>query len=211
MIDPLLPSLLGFAFASLVIEIVPGPNQTYLATLVLSRGLRAGLAAVAGIALGLTIYGLAAALGVAALVQQSPALYEILRWAGVLYFLWLAWESWSLEPEVSPHTADGEARAVRLAFRRGLITNLLNPKAAIFYVAVLPTFIVPHTVSVFLQTVLLAAVFVTVATATHLFVVFAASRFERYIANPKWRRPVRRALALVLAGIAIWFALSTAR
>jgi len=211
MIEALLPSLLSFALASLVIELVPGPNQTYLAALTLTSGLRAGLSAVAGIALGLSIYGLAAALGVAALIDQSPFLYEVLRWTGALYFLWLAWESWNDEIEELPDPAENETRAMRLAFRRGLVTNLLNPKAAIFYVAVLPGFIVPGAASVFLQTVLLSAVFVTVATATHLAVVLLASRLQRFVADPAWRRPIRRVLAIALVGIAVWFLLSTAR
>lgn len=211
MIEALLPSLLSFAFASLVIELVPGPNQTYLAALTLTNGLRAGLAAVAGITLGLSVYGMAAALGVAALIDQSPFLYEILRWAGVLYFLWLAWESRNDEIEDLPDPAENETRAMRVAFRRGLVTNLLNPKAAIFYVAVLPGFIVPGAASVFLQTVLLSAVFVTVATITHLAVVLLASRLLRFVADPEWRRPIRRVLAIALVGIAVWFLLSTAR
>jgi threonine/homoserine/homoserine lactone efflux protein len=211
MLELLLPSLLSFALASLIIELVPGPNQTYLAALTLGYGVRAGLAAVAGIALGLAVYGMAAALGVAAIIQQSDALYEILRWTGVLYFLWLAWQSWQDEEEDLPDPAETERRAMCIAFRRGLITNLLNPKAAIFYVAVLPGFIVPGAASVFLQTALLSAVFVTVATITHLAVVLLAGRLQRFVADPAWRRPIRRWLAVALVAIAVWFLWSTAR
>ena len=211
MIEPLYPSLAAFALASFVIEMTPGPNMAYLAALSLTQGMRAGLAAVAGIALGLSVYGIAATLGIAVVVERSPLLYEILRWTGIAYFLWLAWESWARESETSPHLAEGGDAAVRSAFRRGLVINLLNPKAAIFYVAVLPGFLVAGAGSIIVQTALLSAVFVTVATATHLFVVLAANRLQRYLADPAWRRPVRRALALVLAAIAIWFAFSTAR
>jgi threonine/homoserine/homoserine lactone efflux protein len=210
-IELLYPSLAAFALASLIIEMTPGPNMAYLAALTLTQGMRAGLAAVAGIALGLSAYGIAAALGIAALVDRSPYLYEFLRWTGIAYFLWLAWESWARETETSPHAADGKGEAMRSAFRRGLVTNLLNPKAAIFYVAVLPGFIVAGAGSIVVQTALLSAVFVVVATGTHLFVVLAANRLQRYVADPAWRRPIRRALALVLAAIAIWFAFSTAR
>jgi threonine/homoserine/homoserine lactone efflux protein len=206
----LLPSLLSFALASLIIEAIPGPNQTYLAALTLQHGLRAGLAAVAGIALGLSVYGLAATLGVATLIEQSPLLYGILRWTGVLYFLWLAWESWSGE-EGNPANAAQEGETGRMAFRRGLITNLLNPKAAIFYIAVLPGFIVQGGGPVLWQTFLLSAVFVSIATFTHLVVVFAASRLQVYLVDPAWRKPVRRGLALLLAAVAVWFAFSTAR
>jgi threonine/homoserine/homoserine lactone efflux protein len=210
MIEALAPSLLAFALASLLIEITPGPNLTYLAALTLTQGTRAGLAAVGGIALGLSVYGLAATLGVAALISQSPVLYEILRWAGVAYFLWLAWQTWAWESETSPYQSGGRSQAGS-AFRRGLITNLLNPKAAVFYVAVMPTFIVPGVAPVLVQTLLLSAVFVTVATGTHLAAVLAAGRLQRFITDPAWRTPIRRTIAVVLAGIALWFAYSTAR
>lgn len=204
-------SVLSFAFTSLVIEITPGPNITYLAGLTLAYGQRAGLAAVAGIALGLSVYGLVAAFGLAALIEEFPIVYQLLRWAGILYFLWLAWQSWTGERETSPHTTDGEAATVRTAFQRGLVTNLLNPKAGIFYVAVLPGFVVPGAGSVPLQTLALSATFVLIATATHLFVVLAAGRLQRYVDDPTWRRRVRRGLALVLVAIAVWFTFSTAR
>ncbi|HRF08651.1 MAG TPA: LysE family translocator [Xanthobacteraceae bacterium] len=207
--DALLSSLWAFALASLIIELVPGPNQTYLAALTLNHGMRAGFAAVAGIALGLAIYGIAAALGVAAIIHESPFLYQLLRWAGALYFLWLAWESWHDEPG---DEAEGSRpdRALE-SFRRGLITNLLNPKAAIFYISVLPGFIVPDAISVFKQTALMSAIFVCVASATHVAVVLLAGQLYAYLDDPRFRVPFRRVIALVLVAVAIWFLITTAR
>src|SRR6478672_11659953 len=92
-------SLLAFALTCTIIEITPGPNMAWLAALSLSRGWRVGLAAVAGVALGLSAYGIAAALGVAAVIENSAFLYEILRWGGVAYLLWLAWDAWSTADE----------------------------------------------------------------------------------------------------------------
>ena len=207
--EALISSLWAFALASLIIEMIPGPNQTYLAALTLNHGMRAGFAAVLGIALGLSIYGLAAALGIAALINESPLLYQVLRWAGALYFLWLAWDSWHDEPDSKAEAARDER--MRESFQRGLITNLLNPKAAIFYVSVLPGFIVPGAASVFVQTALLSAIFVSVATFTHITVVLLAGRLHRFLSDARYRVPVRRGLALVLVGVAIWFLLATAR
>jgi len=207
--EALLSSLWAFAIASLIVELIPGPNQTYLAALTLNHGMRAGFAAVAGIAVGLGIYGAAAALGVAAIVHESEFLYQLLRWAGVLYFLWLAWDSWHDEPDGKTE-ASSDARAAE-SFRRGLITNLLNPKAAVFYISVLPGFIVPGAISVFSQTVLMSAVYVSIATATHIAVVLLAGRLYRFLDDPHYRVPVRRGIALVLVGVAIWFLLASAR
>lgn len=207
--EALLSSLWAFALASLIVELIPGPNQTYLAALTLNHGMRAGFAAVAGIALGLAIYGVAAALGVAAIINESAVLYHLLRWAGALYFLWLAWDSWHDEPDGKTE-AKHDARAAQ-SFRRGLITNLLNPKAAIFYIGVLPGFIVPGTIPVFAQTVLMSVLYVSIATATHVAVVLLAGRLYRFLDDPRYRLPVRRGLAVVLVGVAVWFLLATAR
>jgi len=203
--------LLAFALTSLIIEITPGPNMTYLAALSLSSGARAGFAAVAGIALGLLTYGIVAALGLAAVIDSSRLLYGLLRWTGVAYLLWLAWEAWSSERETAPDATDGPHGEPWLAFRRGLITNLLNPKAAVFYVAVQPEFVRPDGGSVMSQTLALSLIYVAVATAIHCGIVALAGTLQSKFATPDSRRTVRRLLALALVAIAIWFALTTGR
>jgi threonine/homoserine/homoserine lactone efflux protein len=185
--------------------------MAYLAALTVSSGIRAGAAAVAGVALGLAIYGFVAALGLAAIIEQSRVLYEVLRWGGVAYLLWLAWEGWSSERETRPDATAGLDGVLYASFRRGLVTNLLNPKAGIFYVAVVPTFVTPGTDHVTAQTMVLSGLFVAIATSIHLMVVLLASRLHDALADPARRRTVRRVLALVLAAIAVWFAVTTTR
>lgn len=204
-------SLLPFMLTSFVIEVTPGPNMAYLAALSLSQGARAGFAAVAGIALGLAIYGIAASLGLSAVIDSSSFLYEALRGAGVAYLLWLAWQAWAAERDVSPSESMVADVPPWTAFRRGLVTNLLNPKAAVFYVAVLPEFIRPGQGSVAGQTLMLSAIYVSIATAIHFAIVLLASRLQSVIATAEQRRTVRRVLAVLLAAIAVWFALSTSR
>ncbi len=204
-------TLLAFALTCAIIEITPGPNMAWLAALSLSRGWRTGLAAVAGIALGLSAYGIAAALGVAAIIENSTFLYEALRWGGVAYLLWLAWDAWSTADETPPADAAGDISERASAFRRGLITNLLNPKAAIFYVAMLPDFIDVGAGRIPVQTLTLSAIYVSIATLIHAAIVLSASRLRALIVRPEQVRRIRRVLALALAAIAIWFAFSTTR
>lgn len=203
--------LAAFVLTSFVIEMTPGPNMAYLAALSLSQGVRAGLAAVIGVALGLSVYGVAAALGLSAIIDNSPLLYEVLRWGGVAYLLWLAWEAWANELETSPENLNDLNDRPWIAFRRGLVTNLLNPKAAVFYVAILPDFVQIGKSSVATQTLMLSAIYVGVATTIHLVIVFLAGRLQSVIATADKRKTIRRVLALLLAAIAIWFAFSTAR
>jgi threonine/homoserine/homoserine lactone efflux protein len=200
--------LLAFALTALVIEITPGPNMTYLAALSLSSGPRTGLAAVAGIALGLSAYGIIATFGLAATINDSPLLFGILRWAGVLYLLWLAWETWTGASEAVSEASHERPWA---AFRRGLITNLLNPKAAVFYIAVLPEFIRSDAGSVARQTLALSLIYVAIATLIHATIVLLAGSLQSTIVSANNRSSIRRAFALTLVGIALWFALTSGR
>lgn len=123
--------LLPFVTACVIIESTPGPNMAYRAIVSLNDGRKAGYAVTAGVALGLLTIGIACALGVGALIANSEVMHQVLRFAGVGYLFWLAWEGWRAENEVNPTKNDGRIEQVKY-FRRGLITNLLNPKAAIF-------------------------------------------------------------------------------
>ncbi len=133
---------LAFLWISFIVELTPGPNMTYLAVLTLVEGRRAGFATVAGVAAGLLLVGILAAFGVAAFVSESPILYGLIRWLGVFYMLWLAYDIWrGVEPSEADESAPTSPAGTY--FGRGFLTNVLNPKAAIFYIAVLPQFVDP--------------------------------------------------------------------
>ena len=203
-------TLLTFALTCLIVEITPGPNMAWLAALSLSRGWQTGLAAVAGVALGLAVYGAAAALGVAAIIESSPVLYQALRWGGVAYLLWLAWDAWSTADEITESDITDGHHHRASAFRRGLVTNLLNPKAAVFYVAMLPEFVNVPAGNVFAQTLTLSAIYVAIATAIHAGIVLLASSVRGLVTRSGRMKTVRRVLAVALAGVAVWLAWATA-
>ncbi|HMO72569.1 MAG TPA: LysE family transporter, partial [Paracoccaceae bacterium] len=162
--------LAGFALASLLSELVPGPNMGYLALVAAAEGRRAGLAAVGGVALGLAGLGLAAAFGIAALVAASPAAYGLLRWGGVAWLCWLAFAAW--RGEETAEGAEAAGAPMWRHFRRGLVTNLLNPKAAVFFIAVQPAFLPPA--PEIDRVLVFSAVFVAVATLVHAGIVALA-------------------------------------
>lgn len=205
MIDPNL--LLGFAFTALIIELTPGPNMAWLALLSATEGRRAGLAATGGIALGLLMVAAISALGLAALIDRSPLVYELLRWAGSLFLLYLAWEGWRAAGESSP--AVTKSGATRHA-RRGFVINALNPKAAVFYVTVLPEFLSPSMPAA-PQAITLALVSVGIATLVHLTLVMMAGSIQAFIADESRNRLTRRILSLALVAVAIWLFISAAR
>lgn len=196
-------SVVSFLLTSLLIEITPGPNMTYLALVSASEGRRAGFATVAGITLGLSTVGLIAALGVAELIQASPFLYQLLRWGGVLFLFYLAWDGWRSASTLEDASSHGKY------FVRGLVTNLLNPKAGIFYIAVLPGFMDADRPTI-TQALALTAVYVGVATLVHLVIVVLAGTLEPVLNDPRREQTARRVLSGLLALVAIWFAWTTA-
>jgi threonine/homoserine/homoserine lactone efflux protein len=201
--------IISFVTTCFLIELTPGPNMAYLAILSLGEGRRAGFAATAGVALGLLIVGLAVSLGVSAVMTQSPAAYQSLRWFGALYLLWLAWDGWRSDNETSAGKVAG-AHSDALFFRRGLITNLLNPKAALFYIGILPDFVHPVAPAI-TQSVMLTVTYVTVATAVHSIIVMLSGSARAFLEDPARNRLARRVLSALLACVALWFLWSTGR
>jgi threonine/homoserine/homoserine lactone efflux protein len=201
-------TLAAFALTSLAIELTPGPNMAYLAVLSLERGRRAGLAAVAGVALGLLGLGLVAGLGFGVVIANTRWIYETIRWAGVAFLVYLAWDAFR-ESRAPLEKAEAGLR-LGTYFQRGLITNLLNPKAALFYIAVMPNFIDP-TRPQWTQALTLTLIYVAVATAVHAAIALAAAVFQPLLASSRFRRPMGIIAALLLAGIAVWVALATGR
>jgi threonine/homoserine/homoserine lactone efflux protein len=194
-----------FLVTTVLIELTPGPNMAWLALTSAREGKRSGFVAVAGIALGLAILAGTSAIGLAALATRSPTLFSLLRYAGVAYLLWLAWTTWSGKDETTPDSIS--KKALGAWFRHGLLLNLLNPKAAVFFITVLPNYIT-QSAPVAPQTALLSASYVAIATFVHLVIVALAAQAHGWISAGNRKRIVRRVFAVLLAGIAIWFLIS---
>lgn len=192
-----------FLVAAIVMEITPGPNMTWLALLSAREGRMAGLQAVAGIASGLALLAIIAATGISALISAWPALYEALRWAGVAFLLYLAWEAWVGEKD------DGKRPDRGKHFRRGLVVNLLNPKAAAVFVVMIPSFAGPDASVGALAGMTLA--YLAIATLAHALIVAFAGNFQKAMADPRREVIVRRVFAVALAAVAIWFAFTSGR
>lgn len=199
--------ILPFLVAVALVELTPGPNMGWLALIAAGRGRTAALAAVAGVTLGLAAWMLAAVAGVSALVIQWPWLFQIIRWAGVLYLVWLAWEAW--RGAVSGPADGGEEGSRRTLFLKGLVANLLNPKAAVFYTALLPTFMRPGAGSTVAQALTLGGLHLAVATTIHAVIVVTAAG----AGGPILRRLEGRTARAVIGGgillVALWMAWET--
>lgn len=197
-IDPAV--LPAFILAMALVELTPGPNLAYLGLLSASRGWRAGLQAVAGITVGLSVYLLITLLGLTQTPLHSAVGLNLLRWAGIAYLIWVAWETMRGSPEAAadPHPAHGP-------FVRGLVSNLLNPKAAIFYLALLPTFIKPAAGSIGAQILTFGAGHILISVIIHSAAVFGAAGVASRLA-PRGALAFRLLLAGGLVAAALWLA-----
>ncbi len=143
--------ILAFMGAAFLLYITPGADMMFTIASGLSGGPKAGVAAAAGISCGVLVHVLIAALGLAALLLAYPKAYDAIRYAGAAYLLYLAVVSWRAD---GPSRREGRA-AVGRAFKRGFITNILNPKVALFVLAFLPQFADPALGPVWHQILLL--------------------------------------------------------
>lgn len=198
--------LTAFLLVVMLIEFTPGPNMGYLAIVASRSGRATGMATVAGVTLGLAIYLGAAVLGLAKAAARWPLIYDGLRWAGVAYLVWLALDTWRGS---APGMGTIQTQPGRL-FVRGLLANLLNPKVAVFYVTLLPSFVRPEAGNVTGQTLALGAVHLLVSVLVHSGIVLAAGGAKP--ALDAWeggRVIVQRSFAVGLLGIAVWLAIAT--
>ena len=206
---PVDPSIIApFLLAVALIELTPGPNMGWLALVSLTRGRPAGFAAVAGVTVGLAAWMLAAAFGLTQVLLIWPPLFQLIRWAGVIFLLWLAWEAWRGDGD--PAAADGDERqTLRGLFLRGMTGNLLNPKAAVFYVALLPSFMRPDHGSVLKQALTLGGLHLGVAVAVHALIVLGAARVSGAVLAHARGRMLRGIMAGGIAVVAVWMAWET--
>lgn len=200
--------LLSYVLTCIAIELTPGPNMAYLAILSAERGRWMGFHAVLGVAIGLGLLGALAVFGIGALIAEQRVVYEALRWAGIAYLLYLAFDAWrdSRRPVENTDLSNTGWRY----FRRGLVNNVLNPKAALFYITVMPNFVVAGTPEIG-QTMLLGAIYVMVATVIHAMVVLLAGSLQHLLLeNSRRRRGMGLVFAALLVGVAVWVAVATA-
>ncbi|MBA4177314.1 MAG: lysine transporter LysE [Leptothrix sp. (in: Bacteria)] len=195
-----------FAGAVLVLNATPGVDFLLTVSRTLEGGARAGVAAAGGIAAGCVVHALAAAFGLAALLALHPAAFTALRWAGAAYLAWLGLallRQAGRPAAASALPAAGAARSAGAEFRGGLLTNVLNPKVAFFFLAFLPQFVPAGSPDKTLSFLLLGAWFVAQGLAFLLGLVAVAARLRRLQARPALRRLMGAVGGLLFIGLAL--------
>jgi threonine/homoserine/homoserine lactone efflux protein len=198
---PHISALIGFAFVSFGLALTPGPNMIYLISRSITQGAPAGIVSLGGVALGFVFYMLCAAFGIMALLLAVPFAYDALRFAGCAYLLWMAWQA------IKPN-----GRSPRKLFVMGFVTNLLNPKIAMLYLALLPQFIDPAAGSVLVQSLVLGAIQIAISVSCNAAIALSAGAIALFLSTrPIWMRAQRYLMGTVLAGLAVRMAFEAKR
>jgi threonine/homoserine/homoserine lactone efflux protein len=204
----MLTQLLAFVAVAALLTVSPGPDFAVVVRRSLTCGRFPGIACVIGVATGLGVWGVASAVGISAVLAASTVLYDGLRIAGAVYLCVLgvrAWRHRGGSPELPADGAAPRSGSVAAAFRSGLVTNVLNPKVGVFYLSLLPAFLLPG-VAVLPATLLLVAIHALLGV---LWLTLIASMVDR---ARGWftRAKVRRAVDRVTGGVLVGFGLAAA-
>ncbi len=201
-----------FALACLALTATPGPDMLLIASRSLSQGRASGFATLAGIQVGTYCHALAAALGLSQLFLVVPVAYDVVRYAGAAYLLYLAWQTLrSAGPTTGP--SNGSRRyPLGTVFRQGLLTNLLNPKMALFVLALFPQFVDPDAGSIAVQIMVLATLLNAIGILVNGAVILMASRFgNAFSTTRRFGRVPQYSLATVFVALAARLAFDSRR
>lgn len=204
-------TLFAFALIALGMALTPGPNMIYLISRSLCQGKTAGMVSLGGTALGFVFYMLCAAFGITALLMTIPVAYDVLKIAGALYLIYLGWKAIR-----SPHSpfeiASHQSYSNSKLFLMGFLTNLLNPKIAMMYLALLPQFIKPHQGDVLVQTLSLGFVQIVISLLINMLFIFTASSFTQFLnRHVLWLKVQKWFMGMVFFGLATQIILSSKR
>lgn len=194
-------NLLIFLTAALSLNLTPGNDMMYVLGQSLKGGARNGISASLGIAGGSLVHLGFVALGVAVMLARYPLLFEIIRYAGACYLLWIAYST--LRSPLSALAADNTQRSTFAAFRDGVLVNLFNPKIIVFMFAFLPPFIRPENGSPLLQLFILGMIFNVGGTVINCVVALFAGKIGAALSTSlnfrRWFSRVSAGLFVLLA------------
>lgn len=195
-------AFLTFLIAALALNLAPGPDMLFVIGRSVGQGRKAGIVSSLGVFIGCWVHILAAAFGIAALLRSSPVAFNVVRYAGAAYLIYLGIKMLAQKTDLASRQL--KAESLTSIFRQGAITNMLNPKVAIFFLAFLPQFIDAHRGSVALQIVVLGLIFNIGGTLVNLAVAYASGTMSELLRrNQSIARLQRRFTGLLFVGLGL--------
>jgi threonine/homoserine/homoserine lactone efflux protein len=208
---PASPTIMLFMVSALALNLSPGPSILYILSRSIGQGREAGLVSVFGLATATMIHAMAAALGLSTLFVYSPVAFAVVKYLGAAYLIYLGLSALLSRGALQPMRA---AAPIPLAaiYRQGVVTDLLNPKVALFFIAFLPQFVDPQAGSPALQILFFGLLFHVTGVPVNLMVALAGGRLAAVLARrPSWARLQSRISGVILVGLGLRLALSEQR
>jgi threonine/homoserine/homoserine lactone efflux protein len=168
--------LVLFVVAGLLLNVTPGPDTLYIIARTASQGRRGGAVAALGIGAGLLFHTFAAAIGLSVILAASATAFTIVKWAGAVYLIYVGLSLLTAPAKIQQKTSGLHAAALRTVFLQGFLTNVLNPKVALFFLAFLPQFVDPAAASKSAAFLFLGVVFTFNGTLWNLLLAWSAAR-----------------------------------
>jgi len=197
-------TLATFTLMALALVVTPGPDMLLLMTRSVAQGPTAGFVTLAGIFVGCYFHALVAGLSLAGVLLVAPVTFDIVRIAGAVYLLWLAVQAIRGSGGFRPPSAEAPHVALGAVFRQGVLTNILNPKVALFFLALFPQFMRADPGTALAQALVLASVLNLVGLFVNGAIILAAGRLGAFLARrPAFVRWQNRLLGVVFAGLAL--------
>ncbi len=200
-------TFITFFTASIILALVPGPDNIFVLTQSAVKGKAAGLAVMSGLCTGLLFHTTAVALGIAVIFKTSAIAFTAVKFAGAAYLLWLAWQSFRAGSEKISSQTDNEVSLLKL-YGRGIIMNITNPKVSIFFLAFLPQFAEPARGSVTIQILMLGGLFIVSTILIFGSVALLAGSIGRMLnKSGKIQTIMNKTAGVVFIGLAIKLAM----
>ncbi|KYH05824.1 lysine transporter LysE [Chryseobacterium cucumeris] len=205
--------LIFFILAALILVISPGPNMIYLISKSITQGKKSGFISLAGVVCGFLFHIIMVSFGLTAVLLAVPLAYTVLKTLGTIYLLYLAYQA--IKPksknifDVDKNVAHDSPKKL---FTIGFLTNVLNPKVAVFYLSFFPQFIKPEYGSIFTQSLELGIIQVLISFSINFIIVLTAAKVAVFFSNnPVWIKVQKWFMASVLTYLAIKMAFSKAK
>ena len=202
--------ILSFIGASVILSLMPGPDNIFVLTESLTKGQRNGIAISAGLSLGVLIHTIAAATGLSIIIQESAMAFSLIKYFGAVYLFYLAYKAIKEKKPTLNFGLQSEDNETKfsLLIKKGFLMNILNPKVSLFFIAFLPQFITTNGINITIQMIILGLIFMIQAFLIFSSISILSNNLTKYVSNPRFWKITKWSKITVLLLLGLTLALS---
>ncbi len=201
--------VMSFLGASIILSLMPGPDNIFVLIESLTKGKQNGIAISFGLSLGILVHTLAAATGLSLIIQKSAIAFSFVKYFGAIYLFYLAYKALKEnKSEINIETSLSNQTKFSKLVKKGFLMNISNPKVSLFFIAFLPQFITLNGINITLQMIILGLIFMLQALVVFSLIAVLSSKLTRFVNNPKFWRITKWSKVTVLSILGMTLALS---